>query len=384
MSDGIFPYENCLLKHHVRVRGWLPLCQQRLALIRDGRPKNKLRRLRYFTFCAVGAIDVLMLDVADVIRRSDEGNFDTVIFFDKESEHVAETLKRIPGAIGFPGDFIKIVLLENPEEENILANNEVLAPAINDRDTAERRRRQLDIDQRQNFINCFPFDVINLDLTQFFFRSNDPFPGQMVGALRKIFAWQQKGLTYHKNPIEFLNGFSLMFTTQVGPPDLSGEYLDLIQSYLENNLASNADLRPIFEERSSYERIDELRNSNFDLFFKLGMPKVILKILMEQDWYVDPALGIKIFEFERTSKSGPYRMLHLVMDVKRKEPPFNGRAPGQESDVAIAAYHTTVEKLFREREILLTKETIDNASLQQNLDKIIARRRKYFPEVDEA
>ena len=40
--------------------------------------------------------------------------FDTVCFFDRDDEAVAETRKRIPGARGFPGDFVE-VLLETPD-----------------------------------------------------------------------------------------------------------------------------------------------------------------------------------------------------------------------------------------------------------------------------
>ena len=66
MSDGVFPFEDCLLKHHVRTDGWLPLCKKRQNAINQGVTESKQRRLRYFTFCAVGAVDVLMLDVAAI------------------------------------------------------------------------------------------------------------------------------------------------------------------------------------------------------------------------------------------------------------------------------------------------------------------------------
>src|SRR5437762_14312234 len=98
MANGVFKYEDDLLKHYIRTTAWLPLCRERLTTIRAEamRPKDQ-RRLRYFTFCAVGAIDVLMLDVANVIRQSSDGRFDTVFFFDRSPEYVFETQKRIPG-----------------------------------------------------------------------------------------------------------------------------------------------------------------------------------------------------------------------------------------------------------------------------------------------
>src|SRR5260370_24811337 len=98
MIKGTFRYEDDLLKHHVRLMGWLPLCKKRLDYIRAAGSPNSLRRLRYFTFCAVGAVDVLMLDVEKVIRVSKEGLFDTVTFFYRDPGSVSETLKRIPVA----------------------------------------------------------------------------------------------------------------------------------------------------------------------------------------------------------------------------------------------------------------------------------------------
>src|SRR5690348_5788354 len=111
---GVFKFEDDPLKHYVRTQAWLPTCRKRLRQVRAraGNPTHA-RRLRYFTFCAVGAIDVLMLDVAKIIRQSNNKEFDTVVFFDRGDLEVLETLKRTPGAHGYPGDFVSTVLLED-------------------------------------------------------------------------------------------------------------------------------------------------------------------------------------------------------------------------------------------------------------------------------
>ena len=68
METGPFKYEDDLLKHYVRINGWLPLCKERHDSL-QGRAAKLRRRLRYFTFCSVNAVDVLMLDVANIINR---------------------------------------------------------------------------------------------------------------------------------------------------------------------------------------------------------------------------------------------------------------------------------------------------------------------------
>jgi hypothetical protein len=61
--------------------------------------------------------------------------------------------------------------------------------------------------------------VINLDLEGFLFHAKDPLPGKLVNAMRKIFAWQRYPLRgTNDEPKETIDGFSLMFTTQIGPP----------------------------------------------------------------------------------------------------------------------------------------------------------------------
>jgi hypothetical protein len=384
MPAGFFSHENDLLKHYVRTDGWLPLCRRRLRSIREStRRRSDPRRLRYFTFCAVSAIDVLMLDAAKVIRQSSNKKFDTVFFFDKKNEYVIETQKRIPGAVGFPGDFVDLVLLDDPEGELALDANAPLEPPAERQDLHRVRSEQIQVSLRRQFKNSFPFDVINLDLEQFFLVPNDEFPGKMIRAMRKIFEWQQRPIVGRPGRREMLNGFSLMFTTQIGPPNLTQEYLNMLGDELNANLTRDGDLIPLLRERTGIDDIALLRQQQFEMFFKLGVPKVLCSILKEQDWYVDSEEGIKTYEFERPRQGGPYRMLHFVMDVVRQDPPYDRRAHRQPTAEAEAAYSAVVRQLISEPEEVVTLDGIDQESLQADLDRIKARRRLYCPECPE-
>src|SRR6266571_4023067 len=234
---GVFKFEDDPLKHYVRTEVWLPTCRKRLRQVRAkaGHP-SKARRLRYFTFCAVGAIDVLMLDVANIIRRSSNKEFDTVVFFDRGDLEVLETLKRIPGAYGYPGDFVKIVLLEDPDEEAAVDAMESLAAPPEEPDRAETRERQRRIALRHRLIQEFPFDVINLDLEGYFFAPGDPFPGRLIRSLRKMLEWQKIPINNGAPAGERLDGFSLMFTTQIGPPNLTDDYLTMLRNAIGSGL----------------------------------------------------------------------------------------------------------------------------------------------------
>jgi hypothetical protein len=385
MPDGVFEFENCLLKHHVRTKGWLPLCKCRREQINAGVKEKNKRRVRYFTFCAVGAIDVLMLDVAKVLVKSRADTFDTVCFFDRDRQRVVDTQKRIPGAIGFVGDFIDTVLLEDPEtiEEEATQgdeNNDPLSIPESDNDTAATRETQRRLAERRAFIKKFPFDIVNLDLEEFLFKPSDPMPGKVINAMRRLFRWQRRLMYPSKGQKKPLDGFSLMFTTQIGPPNLTDDYLSMLRNELTTNLDGNTQLAPMLVQRGGDADIAKLEITNFNLFFKLGMPKVIARTLLEADWYIDPDVGINLYEFERTSKDGPYKMLHLVTDVKRQRPPNNLRTPNSIAPTAQEAYARVVAALFENHEILVSDSTIDKNTLQADLEKIKARRKKYYPD----
>lgn len=377
-ADDGFRFEDCLLKHHVRRNGWLPLCQQRLKKLRKTLNPKTARRLRYFTFCAIGAIDVLMLELAKVIKKNAETDrFDTVFFFDKDREHIDETTKRIPGAIGFPGEFVEIVLADDPEGDDPL---KVLEPPREKAETEETRRQQVLLATRRDFIKCFPFDIVNLDLERFFFQPNDPFPGRLVNAMRRLFQWQRNPFVAKNKKMHPINGFSLMFTTRIGPSNLGEDYLKMLRDCLTLNVQAVPELGPLLEARAGTREAKNIELNNFATFFKLSVPKLVASILGEEDWCVEEEVGVRIFEFERQSKGGPYKMLHLAMDVRRKNPPREQRAPGQDSPGAVDAYRVVSRKIFAEAEIVVSEATIDKKVLQDDLDKIKKHRKKYYPE----
>ena len=258
MADG-FAFEDCLLKHYIRKEVWLPFCRDQLKKIR-GAAKKDPRRLRYFTFCAVGALDVLLLDREKIIRRSSIDQFDTVFFFDKSEDAIIETQKRIPGATGFPGDFAEIVLqaVEGGAELDLRILRD-------DRDTKEVRQKQMQRAQLGAFIKSFPFDVVNLDVEQYLFRPREQLPGVLTKAMRKMLEWQKRqGIGSNGKPFE-LNEFTLMFTTKVGPAGLPDEYMTYLRDYcLAANLAAHQELNVPFLKKSQGKNPAEFFEEDFD------------------------------------------------------------------------------------------------------------------------
>src|SRR5260370_17130039 len=167
-------------------------------------------------------MDVLMLDVARVLRKSSAGRFDTVVFFDLNRESVLETTQRIKGGIRLSADFFKLVNLEGPDEDAILDASPLESPP-DQPDDAPVRQRQVRLAERQRFIRFFPFDVMNIDIEQLLFPVGEDIPGKVMSAFRKLFKWQTRDLARESGQPLPLTGFSLMFTTRNGPTNLTDQ-----------------------------------------------------------------------------------------------------------------------------------------------------------------
>jgi hypothetical protein len=377
MADGDFKFEKCLLKHFVRHQGWLPLCKKRAQSLRTN-AGNSRPRLKYFTFCAAGALDVMMLEMEKVIRRSASDMFDTVFFFDVNDTFVAQTRQRVPGAVGFPEEFVKVVLADDTAEGGNIDTIATLEPPEEDKFTTKVVDKNRVLAIRRQFVQSFPFDVINLDLERYLFIPREELPGDLVNALRNVFEWQRRAGTTKDRKKYKIDGFSLMFTLRLGPKELGDDYQKLMKDYITANIANDASLEPLFKKRSADRSVTQFLRDDFEGFFKIAAPKTIMSLLHEQDWHVDPDHGVIAYEFERKTKKDPYRMLHVLMDVKRNSPSRERRGPGVESAAAKQAYATNVKKLFENDAIAvaLQLKELGESVIADHLDKVIAHRKK--------
>jgi hypothetical protein len=367
------------MKHHVRREGWLAFARERYRKLRSGRKPKDQRPLKYFTFCAESAIDVLLFDIENIIPYDPERGFESVFFFTRTLQAVIETRKRIPRATGFPGDFVKVVLVNDPDENDSISGLSAEDSPEDEENFSGVRELETRLITHRNFVGAFPFDIINLDLEEFLFKPRDPIPGKVINAFRRVFAWQQKPLQLSKK-IEHLNEWTLMLTTQIGPANMSDVYLNMLTAALESNLRDFKSLLPLLHSRTGTESVVDLRNNDFETFFELSMPKMLLKTLMENDWYVDPARGVVLFRFEREHANGRYSILHLVMDVLRKNPPVQLRPPGEDSAVAIEAYQSVVHSVFETPVHRVSEDVIDRDTLRADLDRIAARAHELYPD----
>jgi hypothetical protein len=312
-----------------------------------------------------------MLDVAKIIRPSPRRGFDSVVFVDRDPEVVRKTRERIPGARGIPGNFVDLIL--NYAQPGRKRKIDQLTAKKNERDTRNVRLEQVRSSERETLVQSFPFDVINLDLQDYFFRTSEPPPGRLIQALRSVFEWQHNQFDVNGRP-ETLDGFTLLFTTRVGPPQLhDSEAGDYLREILDRNIANDPDLRDVIENRTGVRLISRLERSDFETFFKIGMPKALLALLVEQEWAIEVERGLKLFEFNRGSGGKSYTMLHLVMDVHEMRRPRRKAFPGQRTAQESDAYRSAARAICAERPEMVEGGTIDRAALEKSLAAIEAR-----------
>ena len=188
--------------------------------------------------------------------------------------------------------------------------------------------------------------------------------------------WQRRPLQLDGRE-ERINGFSLLFTTRIGPPELREDYGQMLVDVLQENLQRDEGLREDIVRRSGTHDIESLRREAFDTFFEIGVSKILVKLVLEQDWYVDPATGVRTFKFWRGGAADGYHILHYAMDVRRQSPPRDRRAPGGNAATAEEAYRQVSRCVFARDAEIVTQESIDVGEIEASLRMVAARRRKY-------
>jgi hypothetical protein len=275
------------------------------------------RRLRYLTFCAEGAIDVIALRNAKIIKRSRSKLYDTVVFFDFSPQAIDKTLSAIEGANGFPADFFKLMNLGIDE-----------APTGDLIDGMPRDRVESDATfAREKYTHLFgafrdefPFDLINLDVERYVIIPSEELPGNLLAAWDRILDWQKRSRMWEGKPCG-VDQFTLFFTTKIGPKDLPSAHRDGLINLLDENVTRFPPLMELLKSQYSVETAANFYESDFDNFLKLAVPKALVSRALSKDWSVDLDLTYRAFVFDRTPpNSESYTMVHYVLHFRRCSP----------------------------------------------------------------
>jgi hypothetical protein len=306
--------------------------------------------VRYLTLCAEDALDVLLLEEEGIISARN-GSYDDVTFAALTDEHVAETLRTIPNATGFSGDFIETVLFDPKTTQPELPASRSRDPddaffaALEEASDTPGGRKELNIAAlREQLSAQFPFDIINLDLCGYTFKQKEDIPGRTIRALRRILELQRTSQNHDGVKYE-VGEFGLLYTTRIDTRErLGSEYERLLDHGIDSNLSAYDDVRRALASRHSARGAADLRKKDPREYLRLAIPKQLAITLAAEGWEIDGNYGIELVDIERVKHGHPYSMLHMAMTLRLAR---TGRArEAKVSRKADSAYHETVKRLF--------------------------------------
>ncbi len=305
VRSGRINYETDVIKHYVRLNGWLPSCRRR-------KTKVKRRPFRYFTFCAASAVDVFMLERDGILKRTQEGLLEATYFCEQDAEQFEEIVNLIgTRGQGLLGKFEEIVLFKETSETN---GRTYLDPGPDKITDILRRQLQLK-DKHQQLVAAFPFDVINLDATGTLFPPRQGPVSDLINSIFTILKWQAEKLLPSGNVV---NEFTLLLTVQVDESAGNVGAIDQLCELVQHNL----DQRPEFLSRWIEEFAEvtpgNLAQQDFVRFFTIALPKLLIEHGLSLAWDVTSDGRLL---YQRTRGQNTYTMMCEVLTFMRLSSP---------------------------------------------------------------
>lgn len=304
-------YTTDLLKHYVRMNGWLAASRKQKKAIRK---RNKNIPLRYFTFCAAEAIDVFMLELYKILDRSkDTGWLNSVYFCEKDENSFGRIADLIGSPTqGFLGSFEKIVLFEDDETTK--------DKELNDEEEAfsEEDRKKLQIkDAHLRFRKAFPFDIINLDVCGVMFPPRKGVITPLLRSILKILEWQTNSAFSNGNKSK---QFTLFLTSHLDPQQTDQEAITQLENRLSQNIEVGDKFKAAFKQRFHYDDASRLKDDNFAEFFCLAFPKYLTEeALTRLGWMVDHKATYLYNRPDIYQPDKTYQIMHSVITFQRLE-----------------------------------------------------------------
>lgn len=365
-------YDTDPLKHYVRRHGWLTAAQEQKRAIKR---RSKKIPLRYFTFCAANAIDIFMLEREGILKGSEETVPMEGVYFCEKKVADFEMIAQLIGSSerGFQGSFEDIVLFKDDEKtrgkkwEDEVENDGYYTPEVRQKLRYKERHHRLQ--------EAFPFDIINLDVSDVMFPTGKEMIGPLLESIIRILEWQTKS----KFPI---NGreckqFTLFLTTEIRRDRTNETAIQQLENRVNENLCMSEHFKSAFTMRYGHDQVNQLITENFPEFFRVALFKFIIHKALSSTlgWTVTPCPTYLYNRDDKWKENEQYQIMHMVSIYKRI-PNFQKRL----DDPGRSEYIQSVTKLVNDK-ILWVEQVIDDPNvrreLAEDLKEIIELRNQY-------
>jgi hypothetical protein len=222
---------------------------------------------------------------------------------------------------------------------------------------------------------AFPFDIINLDVSDVMFPAGKEMIGPLLESIIKILEWQ----TNSKFPI---NGceckqFTLFLTTEIRRDRTNETAIQQLENRLNENLCMSENFKSAFIKRYGHDQVDQLITEDFPDFFRIALFKFIIHNALSPTlgWTVTPCPTYLYNRDDKWKGNEQYQIMHTV-SVYKRIPNFQNRL----DDPSRSEYIQSAVKLVNDR-IQLVEQVIADPNviceLTEDLKEIIELRNQY-------
>ena len=360
-------WDTDVIKHYVRRQAWLPAA---LAQIEASRRSG--RQPKYLTFCAANAIDVFLFLKEGVISRDQRTDVVQDTYFCEKRDEEFNEISQLIGAHeqGFLGDFKEIVLYEDDDETRCL-----------DYDDPSQRfsrsiRNRLDTRKKQQRLRSVaPFDVMNLDICGTFFPPTGGIQSPMIRSIRTMLEWQTESATDDKHS---LDSFTVFVTAHMESGRVNPEAMCTLVRMIETNRDAYAGFSEELLKRFGTIDAREIAGANFEGFYSIALPKVIISEAFDRGWHGETAFS-GLYRRTRESPDGRpssvYSMLTWVGRFNRIEPSESplGRADSQINRL----YAEAIREITREPEDVEVAASKVHEEIRADLNSVVSYRDEF-------
>ena len=363
-------WDKDVVKHYVRRFGWLPAASAQFAASIDAN-----RDPKYFTFCASNALDVFLLLNEGVLRRDPKTDVVSNTYFCEAKPDEFNRISQLIGAHeqGFLGDFHDMILFEDDD----LTRGRDLSDA-GQRYSGEVRRRLNTKERHQNFTASFPFDVINLDIYGAFFPPAGGVTSPMVRSIRKLLDLQSAAAEAYDN----FGSFTLFLTAHVEAGKVNDEAFEQLVKMVERNRDTYSGFADALNSRFGTTDVTQIADDDFNGFYCLGLPKLIVGEAFDRGWSVDPKFS-GLYKRLRTTSGGdlsdPYAMLAWVGKFERRVP--EEQPIGRIHTPSDQEYVELIGHVTDEPEDIDAAATRHEEEVRTDLEQVAALRKNYEEQV---
>ena len=302
-------FEKDLLKHYVRTHGWLAAAKDQKHAIRN---RSKRIPLRYFTFCAAGAIDVFMFEREGILKRSEETERLEDVYYCEED---LENFGLIAGLIGSPekgfqGAFEEIVLFKDDEdtEGRTLVDDNPYSLEL-----WEKLRYK---DAHCRLRNAFPFDIINLDVFGVMFPSEQEIITPLLDSITQILRWQTESRFSINN--RECKRFTLFLTSHIDSDLTDKTAIQQLENRVIDNINTSAEFQSAFFNKYEHSEVKKLINESFAEFFCVALPKFMIhEASFAHGWQVTCGPTYLYNRDNRWNGNKHYQIMHTVSVYER-------------------------------------------------------------------